>query len=79
MSENLNKKELNSKTASKALLIFMKVRNDITHAKKKYDAPPKVLLETTLLGLKCLDLVLLAIFKYDGSYNNRRKYSGQKR
>jgi hypothetical protein len=69
--DNLTEKELNSETASKSLLIFMKVRNDITHAKKRYNAPPKVLFKATLLGLKYLDLVLLAIFKYDGSYSNR--------
>jgi hypothetical protein len=69
--DNLTEKELSSETASKALLIFIKVRNDITHAKKRYDAPPEVLFEATSLGLKYLDLVLLAIFKYDGSYSNR--------
>jgi hypothetical protein len=69
--DNLTEKELNSKTASKALMIFIKLRNDITHANKRYGAPPEVLFEATLLGLKYLDLVLLAIFKYDGSYTNR--------
>jgi hypothetical protein len=55
-----------------ALHALTAVRNDFTHAKKKYpDLPIEVKEELCRLGLHYLELVLLALVDYDGSYINR--------
>lgn len=48
------------------------IRNHITHPKKKYDDLTfEVMFNASDLGLWYLELVLLAIFKYQGQYCNR--------
>lgn len=47
------------------------IRNDITHSKKKYDISFLEKSDTSDLGLWYLELVLLAIFDYQGCYHNR--------
>jgi hypothetical protein len=47
------------------------IRNDITHSKKKYDISFLEKLDASNMGLWYLELVLLAIFDYQGDYHNR--------
>lgn len=47
------------------------IRNDITHSKKKYDISFLEKFDASDLGLWYLELVLLAIFDYQGCYHNR--------
>jgi hypothetical protein len=50
---------------------LINIRNDITHAKKKYDISFLEKFDASNLGLWYLELVLLAIFDYQGDYHNR--------
>jgi hypothetical protein len=51
--------------------VFTKVRNDIVHPKKNIENLTGYLYEASDLGLWYLELVLLAIFDYQGNYHNR--------
>lgn len=51
--------------------LFTQVRNDIVHSKKEIENLSKYLYEVSDLGLWYLELVLLAIFNYQGLYSNR--------
>jgi hypothetical protein len=51
--------------------VFIKVRNDIVHPKKNIENLTGYLYEASDLGLWYLELVLLAIFDYQGNYHNR--------
>lgn len=61
-------KELNQVDAP---YLFTQMRNDIIHSKKKIENFEIYLLEASDLGLWYLELVLLAIFDYQGCYENR--------
>ena len=62
------KKELNQVDAP---YLFTQIRNDIVHSKKKIENFEDYLFEASDLGLWYLELVLLAIFSYQGCYCNR--------
>jgi hypothetical protein len=51
--------------------LFTKVRNDIVHSQKNIENLEDYLYEASDLGLWYLELVLLAIFDYQGCYRNR--------
>ena len=51
--------------------LFTQVRNDIVHSKEKIENLEDYLYEASDLGLWYLELVLLAIFDYQGCYHNR--------
>ncbi len=61
-------KELNQVDAP---YLFTQIRNDIVHSKKKIENFETYLYEASDLGLWYLELVLLAIFGYQGCYHNR--------
>jgi histone deacetylase complex regulatory component SIN3 len=47
------------------------IRNDIVHSKKNIENLETYLYDASDLGLWYLELVLLAIFDYQGNYHNR--------
>ena len=51
--------------------LFTQIRNDIIHPKEKIENLETYLYEASDLGLWYLELVLLAIFDYQGDYHNR--------
>jgi hypothetical protein len=73
--ENIPELDRKNKSASEAVIVFTKIRNDITHAKKKYAPSDRVFYDTTSLGLWYVEMVILAILEYDGVYCNRLRKS----
>ncbi len=71
VNNNIPESERKNKSASEALIVFTKIRNDITHAKKKYTLSSVVFFDTMNLGLWYIEMVILAILEYDGVYSNR--------
>ena len=55
------------------LKAFVEVRNDIVHPKQEYENSFWVRVEALNFGLWCLELSLLRLFEYQGSYTNRLK------
>jgi hypothetical protein len=51
--------------------VLTEIRNEITHAKKKYNLFFSAKFDAADLGLWYLELVLLAMFGYQGNYENR--------
>jgi hypothetical protein len=71
VNNNIPESERKNKSASEASIVFTKIRNDITHAKKKYTLSSMVFFDTMSLGLWYVEMVILAILEYDGVYSNR--------
>lgn len=71
MADNIPESGYKNKSASEASIVFTKIRNDITHAKKQYTPSSIVLFNTMSLGLWYVEMVILAILEYDGVYSNR--------
>lgn len=79
VNNNIPESERKNKSASEASIVFTKIRNDITHAKKKYTLSSMVFFDTMSLGLWYVEMAILAILEYDGVYSNRLrrpKWSG---
>jgi len=55
------------------LKAFVEVRNDIVHPRQEYENSFWVRVEALNFGLWCLELSLLRLFEYQGSYTNRLK------
>ncbi len=71
VNNNIPESERKNKSASEASIVFTKIRNNITHAKKKYNPSSMVLFDTMSLGLWYVEMAILAILEYDGVYSNR--------
>jgi hypothetical protein len=71
VADNIPESDYKNKSASEASIVFTKIRNDITHAKKQYTPSSAVLFNTMSLGLWYIEMVILAILEYDGVYSNR--------
>jgi hypothetical protein len=71
VNNNIPESDRKNKSASEASIVFTKIRNDITHAKKKYTLSSGVFFDTMSLGLWYVEMVILAILEYDGVYSNR--------
>lgn len=75
VADNIPESGYKNKSASEASIVFTKIRNDITHAKKQYTPSSIVLFNTMSLGLWYVEMVILAILEYDGVYCNRLRKS----
>ena len=58
---------------------IIQIRNDLIHAKKKYDAlSAEAQMDALRLGLWYIELILLRKFEYRGRYVNRLRVAGEK-
>jgi ApeA N-terminal domain 1 len=73
VENNIPEKDWKRKSASKALMVFVKIRNEMTHANKQYKdkLTPIVLFEVASLGLWYIEMTILARLNYNGVYKNR--------
>jgi hypothetical protein len=75
VDNNIPTSERKNKSASESLIVFTKIRNDITHANKKYNLSGMVFFDTANLGLWYVEMAILSILEYNGSYSNRLQIS----
>jgi hypothetical protein len=71
VNNNIPESDRKNKSASEASIVFTKIRNDITHAKKNYTLSSLVFFDTMSLGLWYVEMAILAMLEYDGVYSNR--------
>jgi ApeA N-terminal domain 1 len=68
---SINASDLERESTSKSLLVLSKIRNNITHAKKKYQPSSMAIFDSANLSLWYVEVVILAILNYHGLYKNR--------
>jgi hypothetical protein len=73
VKDNVPEEDLTRESATKALIVLTKIRNEITHSNKKYKGKltPLLLSDAADLSLWYIEMTILARLNYNGIYKNR--------